>query len=161
MSSDETHASSDPLDLGSLGGAWQPAPVCWKHLDRATARREWAALAEWARWLVGRYALTPRTVPPCWYRHGTLVEELSALRTGWLAAFAPDAPGSGSLDWHTMFAATRTRLDDAVNRVGCTKDDHRDDQIPRWLSADAPEYEKAVTNDLDARSNTPPPPPWN
>ena len=48
----------------------------------------------WIRWCVRRYGLDHRTIPPCWYQHGALVEELSALRTGWQAAHTPTAPGN-------------------------------------------------------------------
>ena len=142
---------AEPFGTGALAGSMQSVPVCWKTLDRATARRELSVLTEWVHWLVGRYALTPRAVPPCWYRHGTIVEELSALRTGWLAAFTPDAHGSAPPDWHTMFAATRNRLDDAVSRVGCTKDDHRDDQIPNWPSATDQQFAHEINKDPDTR----------
>jgi hypothetical protein len=153
--------SFPPFDLAALAGAWQPVPVCWKILDHDAAAREWAAMAEWVRWLATRYTLAPRTIPPCWYRHGALIEELSALRTGWLAAFAPDAPGSAPLDWHTMFAATRNRLDETVSRGGCTKDDHRDDQIATWLTTPDSSFTDAIEEDLSSRDQTPAPPAWN
>ena len=149
------------FDRPALAGAWQPMPVCWKILDRATAAREWPAMAEWVRWLATRYALAPRTIPPCWYSHGALVEELSALRTGWLAAFAPDAPGSAPLDWHTMFAASRSRLDESVSRGGCTKDDHRDDQTATWLTNVDPGFAAAAEADLAGRVQAPGPPAWD
>ena len=150
-----------PFDLPAWAGAWQPMPVCWKILDRATAAREWPAMAEWVRWLATRYALAPRTIPPCWYRHGALVEELSALRTGWLAAFAPHAPGSAPLDWHTMFAATRSRLDETVSRGGCTKGEHRDDQTATWLAIPDPGFAAAAEADLASRVQTPVTPGWD
>lgn len=150
-----------PFDLSALAGAWQPVPVCWKIIDRAVAAREWPALQEWVRWLVARYGLAPRTVPPCWYRHGGVVEELSALRTGWLAAFAADAPGSAPLDWHTMFATARTRLDETVSQTGCTKEDHRADHVAAWVAAPDNEFETTVQEDLASREEIAPPPIWD
>lgn len=150
----------EPFDLPDPTGAWQPTPVCWKILDRHAARREWPALAEWVRWLVTRYTLTPRTLPPCWYRHGGLVEELSALRSGWLAAFAPDAPGSAPLDWHTMFASTRARLEESVSRNGCTKDAHTGEKIPGWVTAEDEAFAAAVDDDVAGREEIPQTPPW-
>ena len=149
-----------PFPLAELTGASQPTPVCWRTLDRNTAAREWPALAEWVRWLVARYAITPRVVPPCWYRHGSLLEELSALRTGWLAAYAPDSPGSAPLEWHTMFANTRARLEEAVSRSGCTKDSHTGDKTPPWLSAKDHALDEAITSDLARREGIPPVAPW-
>ena len=150
----------EPFDIADLTGAWQPAPVCWKILDRHAARREWRSLAEWVRWLVARYTLTPRTLPPCWYRHGGLVEELSALRTGWLAAFAPDAPGSAPLDWHTMLAATRARLEESVSRSGCTKETHTDEKVPSWVTADDHAFSSAIDDDVERREEISAAPPW-
>jgi hypothetical protein len=138
MSTDDLAPRFDPFDLEGIAEQWSVAPVCWKILTETSATREWAALDEWVRWLVARYALSPRTVPPCWDRHGALIEELSALRTGWLSAYCPDAPGNAPLDWHAMLAATRGRTEDAIDRVGCTKDDHREDRTPGWLSEKDP-----------------------
>jgi hypothetical protein len=127
-----------PFDPPALAATWQSLPVCWKVLDAPTAAHELRALGDWVRWLATRYTLAPRTIPACWHRHGTLVEELSALRTGWLAAFAPDAPGGAALDWHDMFANTRHRLHDSVSRNGCAHD-HRDDDTAAWLTTTDPE----------------------
>src|SRR5665213_346514 len=144
-----------PFDLAALAGAWQPIPVCWKILDHDAAAREWPAMAEWVRWLATRYTLAPRTIPPCWYRHGALVEELSALRTGWLAAFAPDAPGNAPLDWHSALAASRSRLDATVSRGGCTKDDHRDDQTATWPTMPDQDFAAVAEADLADRAHMP------
>jgi hypothetical protein len=136
-------------------------PVCWKLLDHVSAAREWRALAEWVRWLATRYDLAPRTIPPCWYRHGSFVEELSALRTGWLAAFAADAPGGAPLDWHTMLWGTCDRLQHTVSRTGCTKDEHRDGQPARWLTAPDPGFAHMVDADMDERQRLLSPPSWS
>jgi hypothetical protein len=126
----------DPLRrlTPTLADTWQLAPVCWKTLDREAAARELVALAGWVRWLATRYVLSPRTIPPCWSNHGRMVEELSALRTGWLAAFAPDARLDAPLHWHHDFDATRSRLNETVSWSGCTKDEHRGDDTARWLT---------------------------
>jgi hypothetical protein len=147
-------------DLASMGGQSRSAPVCWKGLDHGSAIRAQCTLDEWVRWLAVRYTLAPRTIPPCWYRHGILVEELSALRTGWLAAFEPSAPGSMALDWHAMFWATRQRLQETISRVGCTKDDHREDQPSTWLTAPDQDFRSAVELDITGRQGSPEAPRW-
>jgi hypothetical protein len=62
---------------------------------------EHEALADWIAWLMDRYSLDHRTVPCCWDQHGALVEELSALRTAWLASYAftghPEALSNGTV----------------------------------------------------------------
>ena len=128
------HAPFSQSDSPRPRGASRPLPICWAILDDATAARELSALAVWVRWLATRYILAPRTIPPCWHHHASLVEELSALRTAWLAAFAPDVPSVTPLDWHIMFWPARNRLEETVTYAGCTKQDHHDDRPAAWLT---------------------------
>ncbi len=128
------HGPEPDSDVAVLRGGLGPVPICWTILDDATAARELNALDQWVRWLATRYIVAPRTIPPCWHHHGALVEELSALRTAWLAAFAPEARGVTPLDWHIMFWAARNRLEETVGRAGCTKGHHREDEPATWLN---------------------------
>ena len=64
-----------------------PRPIDWARLSAEHAAQVWLDLDEWVRWLVTRYALDHRDVPPCWYAHGDLVEELTALWTAHRAAY--------------------------------------------------------------------------
>jgi hypothetical protein len=100
-------------------------PVCWAALTDAETEEEHEALADWIAWLNDRYTLDHRTIPPCWNQHGALIEELSALRTAWLAAYAITGRPEAPLDWHAHFAAARQRLADWVARTGCRADSHR------------------------------------
>lgn len=86
-----THSPPRP---GLMQEAFPPIPLCWRALTPQEREDQVEALREWIDWLVGRYALDQRTVPPCWEQHGALLEELSALRTAWLTAFAVTAPGT-------------------------------------------------------------------
>lgn len=86
-----------------------------------------AALIEldrWVVWLVARYRLDHRTVPPCWASHGEVIEELSALRQAWAVAYASLGSADGPLTWHERFAHARARLVDWVARTGCGQE-HR------------------------------------
>lgn len=107
--------------------AFPPVPVCWPVLTASESQEQLDALTDWTRWLADRYALDHRTVPPCWSRHGALLEELSALRTAWLTAYAVTSAGDAPLDWHAHFAAARQRLADWVSRTGCRSGEHRQD----------------------------------
>jgi hypothetical protein len=132
---DGAHDPPDPTDLDALveqilGRA--PRPVAWTRITAADAPAQWAALDTWVRWLVTRYALDHRDVPPCWYRHGYLVEELSALRGAHLVAFDPSQPASAPADWHTTFGNTRTRIRDWNTRTGCKPAQHRADTPADW-----------------------------
>jgi len=105
--------------------AFPPVPLCWPALTSEEGEEQLDALADWTRWLVDRYALDHRTVPPCWPQHGALLEELSALRTAWLTAYAVTSTGDAPLEWHAYFAAARQRLADWVSRTGCRSGEHR------------------------------------
>lgn len=88
-----------------------PETVNWRALTYERAKAEWVQLGQWVHWLVTRYGLTSSTVPKCWPAHGALVEELSALRTAWLASYESEArsPIAG-VEWHQQFEQTRSRM---------------------------------------------------
>ena len=56
-----------------------PVPVVWSDLSAGEAFDTWTDLAGWVTWLVRRFRLRPREVPPCWFRHAAVIEELTAL----------------------------------------------------------------------------------
>jgi hypothetical protein len=91
-----------------------------------------AELAAWVRWLVRRYAIDPREIPPCWAERGELVEELSALHTAHRAAYDHEGPPTGPADWHATLANTRARLHQSVSRTGCRAGQHRPSSTPAW-----------------------------
>jgi hypothetical protein len=108
------------------------------------------------RWLAVRYRLDHRDLPPCWYAHPDLVEELSALHTAHRAAYHPDSSPHGPTDWHQQLAATRHRLQTAIARTGCRPGEHRDTPTPAWARGDDPDYPAAfdrhVHDDLTRRA---------
>lgn len=128
------------LRLGAV-----PRPVDWRQLDHDSASVEWSALDEWVRWLVGRYDLDGRELPPCWHQHGPLTEELSGLRGAHLVAFDPTQPASAASDWHRILWDTRVRLRDAVARSGCTERNHNETLCPDWVSSSAYAVSLAAT----------------
>lgn len=105
---------SDDLDI--------PVTVNWRALTRDEAKAEWAQLGQWVHWLVNRYQLTMSQVPACWPAHGALVEELSALRTAWVASYEADtrSPIAG-IEWHQQFDHCRSRMTQWTKAVagGC------------------------------------------
>lgn len=96
-----------------------PLVVCWRDLDLDETAEELERLHEWVSWLVGRYELTDRLVPDCWWRHGALVEELSALRHAWHASFDAADSGAGPIGWHERFALLRDRIERAWYKGAC------------------------------------------
>lgn len=110
----------------------KPRPLDWTCLAGAAAEEARAALDTWVRWLVTRYAIEGREIPPCWAEHGDLFEELSALHTAHQAAFDAAGPPTGPADWHATLANTRARLQLAVARAGCRAGQHREPSAPDW-----------------------------
>lgn len=56
-------------------------------------------LIDWVCWLIDRYGVG-HAIPRCWAEHPRLVDELDALRLGWLGTVAPGRPGLDALVWH-------------------------------------------------------------
>ena len=111
----------------------KPRPIEWASLTPSEEADRLDDLDPWVRWLVQRYRLDQREVPPCWALHGELVEELAALRTSRQGAYARDAPLTGPSDWHQTLAATRHRLSQWTARTGCRVGLHRAAPSPAWL----------------------------
>ncbi|MEY9853502.1 hypothetical protein ABH923_003180 [Leifsonia sp. EB41] len=112
-----------PQDLlvASLPEGWDQAPrqspgmlgvrvINWRTLDNVDAPDVWTDLREWVIWFTHRYDLPARKIPPCWFRHGALVEELSALHTAWLVSFDGLDAGYGPIGWHERLAVAIPRL---------------------------------------------------
>lgn len=85
-------------------------PVDWRHLSDADARTAWAALRDWVEWFTVRYSVPISVVPACWWKHGALVEELSALHIVHQASFDTNDTGYGPIGWHERLAQAQSRL---------------------------------------------------
>ena len=138
--------------LGDLQG-----PTHWASLLPDEARPAWAELRVWVEDLVDRFALETRVVPPCWYRHNTLVESLSALRDHEQVCFAPNASPSGAIDWFRAVGEVEQRMIQACARTQCSINEHRPDPARPWstdpalwqafVEADAADREQRVINE--------------
>ena len=124
-------------------------PVNWRDLTVDDAAEQWANLVTWINWLRDRYSLHER-VPACWYAHGAVTEELSALRSFWVAAYHDkDArPGDG--------VAFHDALDRVLNRIhrwdrsGCADGTHRPEANPADTTSES-DRERAIHADLASR----------
>lgn len=103
-----------------------PTPIVWSAFSEADQELLLEDLDHWVTWLVERYRLDHRVVPPCWRLHSDLIEELSALQLAWQGAFSTSAVADAPLNWHERFAVARLRIGDWVSRAGCRPDAHRD-----------------------------------
>jgi hypothetical protein len=111
--------------------------VCWPRLTLEQTDHALRVLSGWVEWLVSRYSLDHRTIPPCWHQHGALVEELSALRTLWQACYNSDASLADPANFHQHLNLALMRLRDWATRRDCKPGHHRDDQPPVWQDLDA------------------------
>ena len=103
----------------------EPEIVCRRDLDPSTTAEELTRLTSWADWIINRYNLDHKLIPPCWPEHGALVEELSALRTLWEASYLEDANPSGPLAFHRDLDLAFRRLREWTSRLGCSRTEHR------------------------------------
>jgi hypothetical protein len=121
--------ATDSLDalLKSLRG-----PLDWRAVTAADSDDAWTELRDWVSWLTDRYVLDHRVIPPCWYRHGAVVDVLTALRDHHRCAFDDLQPPTAAGEWHRVFRDLEPRLRDWAARTGCTTTMHRPDVAVTW-----------------------------
>lgn len=125
-------------------------PVNWAALDRTQATQQWAILAEWTDWLRARYQLHEQ-IPACWFAHGALIEELSALRSAWIGAYLdPQAAHADPASWHDLLDRVRYRMR-AWDRNGCADGTHRPD-LALHDDTDPDLREQTLQHDLNSRT---------
>ncbi|MGF3057332.1 DUF4913 domain-containing protein [Microbacterium sp. YY-01] len=107
----DTEFSAEALADRHRESALDPQVIVnWREITGMQRINASRALVEWVHeWLIPRYAVKTRTVPDCWWQHGDLIEELSALHTAWLVAFDPADAGYGPVGWHERYAAALQR----------------------------------------------------
>ena len=67
-------------------------------------------------------------IPPCWFTHPGIREDLGHLWTGWLLTRHPDAGvGMTGLDWDARREQAIARLREATAITGCTSTRHHDE----------------------------------
>ncbi len=122
----------------------RPRDVGPLHLPSLTAAERDAVMPDLGVWvdrLVDRFALDARVVPPCWERHNSLVEALSALRDHERGSYAADADPRSAVDWLRAFREVRSLLTELAALTQCSANQHRDPParrvpIPAGTSAD-------------------------
>jgi hypothetical protein len=139
--------SQDPFaaELGDLQG-----PTHWPSLLPDEASQAWAELRGWVEHLVDRFGLETRAVPPCWYRHNTLVEALSALRDHERISFAPSASPTAAVDWFRALREIEHRLRETGARTQCSVNEHRPDP-PRTWQTDQSQWRIFIEDDIRDR----------
>ncbi len=109
------------------------APVCWDDLEEAERAALWPEFVAWVIWMADRYEVTNDQIPrQCWWQHGAVVEELTALWTSHQSAYAQgEDAGSAPYLWQDALAR-------AIERIGrlwvgtCRNGQHRDRHREQW-----------------------------
>lgn len=98
-------SAADDVEGTPRANVFRPSRFCWDGLDRAAAERLWDELVRWVHWFRHRYELLEK-IPPCWYQHSRMVEELTALMTAHRAAYSQThAEGKGATGYWSDMAA--------------------------------------------------------
>jgi hypothetical protein len=123
----------------------------WQNLKPTEAAKAWTSLMSWVDWLVDRYQLD-NYLPDCWYRHGSIIAELDALRASWNGAYLDAAarPADPAY-WHELLNRTMTRIHE-WDRYGCAAGTHHDDVKAAPDSAARARREEFVFADIDSRA---------
>ena len=150
------------LDLDSDDEDEAPAPlpmvVPWELLNSNEFDTALSELSDWVRWLVRLYHYGPDVVPPCWYLHGDLREELGHLHSGWLMTRHPQAAvGAIGLEWDRHRDITMARCKTITSACGCatasTFKEHKEPADRPWpvdYDADLVTYLAAERDRRDA-----------
>ncbi|MGW6454745.1 hypothetical protein ACWF94_02255 [Streptomyces sp. NPDC055078] len=175
---EESRASGIPLTAGASGAAGVTeripgAPVDWDALNSEEAKELWPRFVSWVIWLADRYEVTNDQLPRhCWWLHGGVVEELTALWTSRQSAYnVGEDAGAAPYLWQDALAR-------GIERIGrlwlgtCRTGQHRERHRDTWadiryrntiLAAEATAYDGTADGSKprdkasgDGRSNSPP-----
>jgi len=101
----------------------------WVGLDPGVRAERLGELHQWVTWLVDTYEVPTGQLPDCWYRHGSMTADLTALRAGWTAAYLdPEAEPDRPSRWHDTLERTLRRVRD-WDRHGCGRSGSHTEQI--------------------------------
>jgi hypothetical protein len=128
-----TQPAFDPAMLGGQPST-PPVPmvVCWEDLPPDVFTHQLGELADWIGWLRTTYRIPATVIPPCWFTHPGLREDIGHLWTGWQLTRHPDAGvGMIGLDWDQRREATINRLREATAITGCTATRHQAEPDPQ------------------------------
>lgn len=115
--------------------------------ERTTALR---LLGVWVDEVIrGRHPEAYRdSLQPCWYRHPDVLDELTALRAAWYAAYKDSAASAvAAIEWHDRWLpGAMTRCKAAMKALACDKNGH---QEPRKTTAfsDSDEFKEFTEAD--------------
>ena len=128
---------------------YHPGRFTWRELDQDQAAKLWAELADWVAWFRERYELAS-LILPCWFRHGPVVEELTAAMASHRVAYeSTGSPYSFSpATWHyQVYAPLLGRLK-TYKESSCTNTECGHRPLPIVTAPDLAEF---IASDVAAR----------
>ncbi|MEU6070542.1 hypothetical protein ABZ864_40410 [Streptomyces sp. NPDC047082] len=109
------------------------APVVWHKVAAEEREALWGEFVSWVIRMADTYELTTEQLPhACWWEHGAVVAELTALWTGWESTYGiEEDAAAGPYLWHDAWAR-------AIDRIGrmwlgeCTNGYHNQKSRKTW-----------------------------
>lgn len=87
----------------------------WRDLPQESMPEVWQWLRGWVDWLVEAHSVPASEIPPCWYRHQDIVEELWAAANAEAQAWEATTPTMTPMTaWHFHLRMMRDRLNGAA-----------------------------------------------
>ncbi|MFE7777683.1 hypothetical protein ACFU5O_28045 [Streptomyces sp. NPDC057445] len=88
------------------------SPVVWHKIKDEERQELWAEFTSWVIRLADQYELTTEQLPhACWWEHGAVVAELTALWTGWESAYSNEEDAAaGPYLWHDAWSRGIDRI---------------------------------------------------
>ncbi|MDR5707377.1 hypothetical protein [Agromyces aerolatus] len=107
-------------------------PADWWALGTPQRHLLLTDLWEFTRKLVRSYRLPSPIVPPCWFRHDELIQELLALKQYREDQFSQPSQGA-AFDFHGQLQLWIARMRFWVVETGCTGNEHVAKTPPMWI----------------------------
>lgn len=128
------------VDIAAPGGGQDAPPklgppVNWWALTRSERVETLEVVSMFTTELVRRYALSSAVIPPCWFKHESLVQELLALfQYRNQQQFMEIAPPGAPLEFHVQLQVTIHRLTKWTAVSSCTEQVHRESRVAAWAN---------------------------
>jgi len=156
MSATNTSVALPSVDSSTLGGhqekSEQPGTIPWELLGANNYRSALEDLGSWLAWLVPTYRIPPSVIPPCWFLHHGVIEELGHLWTGWRVTRHPESGvAMVGLEWDNHRERVTGRLRELVATAGCNGTNHSAKPGPQ-LNRDDELWEANLQTETNVRT---------
>ncbi|NKX94264.1 hypothetical protein HF995_13460 [Sanguibacter hominis ATCC BAA-789] len=116
--------SADALTALAQPPAGEVDVINWRTAEQHETAAQMEPLREFVDWLIATYNVQPSVIPPCWWKHPALIQELYALRVFHAMAFHVEDPGQGPIGFQERWFMARSRLNEYTNDTGCSGSVH-------------------------------------